>query len=267
MLNRVSKLCIPPALTITLILGAAFALPGNTIAQVVSPTPHASAAVTFDINYFVTMLKWVFGLAAVLLITFAGMCVTFFGFSIKDARNTLENKATQLGNVIDEARRIRDDARNEQDRMREKLTAIQKECNDIFDKLKSEYRDQQNLMKNNQYELDNMLRNARDLIDKLSSETREANNAGSLLEELQEPAINLSQSTASHESVTLTSDDAKRNRIREIIRTSKFEWTTIGRVMKGTGLTHGEIIELIQSMQDIKIGRGKKTQNVIFRFE
>jgi hypothetical protein len=55
--------------------------------------------------------------------------------------------------------------------------------------------------------------------------------------------------------------------IREVLRNSRFEWTTIGTVAKRTGLTRDQILHTVQSMTDVRIGTGKRSQDLIFRFK
>jgi len=228
-------------IAVALMFGASLLVVGSASAQVSPASPHPPVEVTVQLTDLVTMLQWVFGLSAGFLIIFAGLCIIFFGVDIRDARN-------QLRSSIDEARKIRDDA------------------SDILTKLKSEYRDQQDQIRKRRNELDDTLRDARNLIEKLRTEIGDADEAGRVLQEYEEPKVDPDRTPTSPESDRVSQDEAKRNRIREIIKTSKFEWTTIGRVMKGTGLSHNEITELVQNMPDIKISKGRKTQDTIFRF-
>lgn len=55
--------------------------------------------------------------------------------------------------------------------------------------------------------------------------------------------------------------------IRELIKGSSFDWTTIGRLKKKTGLSSERILEQARAMQDIEISTGKKSQNHIFRLK
>lgn len=55
--------------------------------------------------------------------------------------------------------------------------------------------------------------------------------------------------------------------IREVIRASSYEWTTIGKIIKRTGLTKEAIIEEIQKASDIQIGNGRKTHDFIFKLK
>lgn len=55
--------------------------------------------------------------------------------------------------------------------------------------------------------------------------------------------------------------------IREVINSGSYEWTTIGRILKRTGLSRENVLEEIRGANDIKIGKGKKTQDFIFKFK
>jgi hypothetical protein len=55
--------------------------------------------------------------------------------------------------------------------------------------------------------------------------------------------------------------------IREALQRSRFEWTTIGTVAKRTGLTREQILEEARAMVDIRIGTGKQSHDIIFRFK
>ncbi|MEX3935903.1 hypothetical protein AB4Y32_29625 [Paraburkholderia phymatum] len=53
--------------------------------------------------------------------------------------------------------------------------------------------------------------------------------------------------------------------IRDVIRDSKYEWTTIGRIMNKTTLSRDQVLEEIRKASDIKIGRGRQTGDFIFK--
>ncbi|MFP3756824.1 hypothetical protein [Cupriavidus sp. SIMBA_020] len=55
--------------------------------------------------------------------------------------------------------------------------------------------------------------------------------------------------------------------IRDVIGSSKFEWTTVGRIVKRTGLPEAKILELVRSDPELEIGFGRKTQSYIIRFK
>lgn len=54
--------------------------------------------------------------------------------------------------------------------------------------------------------------------------------------------------------------------IREVIASSNYEWTTIGRIMKKTGLSHEEVLREIRAASDIIISFGSQTKDHIFKF-
>lgn len=56
-------------------------------------------------------------------------------------------------------------------------------------------------------------------------------------------------------------------RIRDVIRTSNYEWTTIGRITKRTGLTRDEVLNEFRKASDIIIGNGSQTQDFIFKLK
>jgi len=53
--------------------------------------------------------------------------------------------------------------------------------------------------------------------------------------------------------------------IRDIVRSSRFEWTTLARLTKRTGLDREQVLEITRAMPDIKIGFGRQSQDNIFR--
>jgi hypothetical protein len=55
--------------------------------------------------------------------------------------------------------------------------------------------------------------------------------------------------------------------IRDIIRTSKFKWTTLGRIMSKTGLSENQLLPLARAMPDIEIGKGNESGKPIFRLK
>ncbi|AXI01614.1 hypothetical protein [Aquirhabdus parva] len=55
--------------------------------------------------------------------------------------------------------------------------------------------------------------------------------------------------------------------IREVINSSNFEWTTIERVIKRTGLSRDAILNEVRKAPDIKISSGRKTQDFIFKIK
>lgn len=58
-----------------------------------------------------------------------------------------------------------------------------------------------------------------------------------------------------------------RDLIREVIASSNYEWTTIGRIMKKTGLSREDILRETRADPDIVIGYGRQTQDHLFKFK
>jgi hypothetical protein len=177
--------------------------------------------------------------------------------------------------VINEARQAQDRARDEQERTRDKLSDMIKEGGDILVKQKQSQFDQEKNLFTLQRSVEEKLHDAEQKLSqldqlhvRLESAVRDAEEVGSLLQELQDPAAKpLAAEIPTASSTSRANQRSKEDLIREVIKTSKFEWTTIGRVMKGTGLSHDEIMELTKAMQDIRIGWGRKSEDHIFRFK
>jgi cell division protein FtsB len=55
--------------------------------------------------------------------------------------------------------------------------------------------------------------------------------------------------------------------IKEVISSSSYKWTTIGRVIKKTGLNKEDILREVRSSPDLEIGFGRKTQDYLIRFK
>lgn len=55
--------------------------------------------------------------------------------------------------------------------------------------------------------------------------------------------------------------------IREVIESSNFEWTTIERIVNRTGFTREQVLEEIRKASDVRIGKGKKSQDFIFKLK
>jgi hypothetical protein len=90
-----------------------------------------------------------------------------------------------------------------------------------------------------------------------------------LKEKLEQLGAQLEENAEARSNETPVSTAAGRSNIdliREVIKSSSYEWTTIGRVKKLTGLSRDEILDCIRTTADIQIGNGRKTQDFIFKF-
>lgn len=68
-------------------------------------------------------------------------------------------------------------------------------------------------------------------------------------------------------SQTTTIDRSEPDLIREVLQSSRFEFTTIGTIAKRAGLSRDKILPIVRSMNDIRIGTGKRSQDFTFRFK
>ena len=88
---------------------------------------------------------------------------------------------------------------------------------------------------------------------------------GARIEEISESSDIITTDRA-NEAARATTRDAS-TLIRDVINSGSFEWTTISRIMKRTGLTRDQIITTTQTMPDIKISFGRKTKDYIFKIK
>jgi ABC-type multidrug transport system fused ATPase/permease subunit len=211
---------IPPmkywllAVNTVLILGALAAaagllLGGGKPAFAQTPSANSSVVVTMDVSDFITFLKWGFALAGLFLATIAALAVSFFGFDVRKARESIQSGTTNLNNIIAEA-------------------------NSLAEQLKVMSKEQEE----RQNDLENLGAEAEAVAD-------------------QTPPV----------SAAVLASRTLPDLIREIIQSSKFEWSTIDRIMKRTGQSREKIIETINAMPDIRPGRGRKSQDIIYRMK
>jgi hypothetical protein len=67
--------------------------------------------------------------------------------------------------------------------------------------------------------------------------------------------------------VQATASRSNLDLIREVLRTSRYTWTTLGRLVKRTGLDRDTILQEARSASDIVISFGKQSNDHIFRFK
>lgn len=60
-------------------------------------------------------------------------------------------------------------------------------------------------------------------------------------------------------------DDAEL--IKDIIKSGSFDWTTIGRIIRKSGLSRDEILKIARSQPEIIIGYGVKSKDHIFKLK
>lgn len=90
-----------------------------------------------------------------------------------------------------------------------------------------------------------------------------------LKEKLEQLGAQLEESCAHQPQASSLQGNSGRSEIdiiREVIRTSDYEWTTIGRVVKLTGLQRDATLDEARKAKDIHIGTGRRTQDFMFKF-
>lgn len=90
-----------------------------------------------------------------------------------------------------------------------------------------------------------------------------------LKEKLEETGAQVQEFMEKNHSSPVQAAGARTNLdlIREVIQTSNYTWTTVGRIMKRTGLDKDTILKETRAAPDIEIGFGKQSQDQIFRFK
>ena len=94
-----------------------------------------------------------------------------------------------------------------------------------------------------------------------------------LKEKLEELGAKLQETTESSQAPAAVSAPQQLVRrtsldlIREVISSSNYEWTTIGRIIKKTGLSREDILREARSGPDIEIGHGRQTNDYLLKFK
>jgi peptidoglycan hydrolase CwlO-like protein len=121
------------------------------------------------------------------------------------------------------------------------------------------------------------VRNARSLIVKAQKEIQESLEAmrkdatalKELKEQLEQTGAQVQEDIEKIQPPPALVQGARSNidLIREVIKTSNYTWTTVGRLLKRTGLDRETVLREIRAAPDIEIAFGKETQDQIFRFK
>jgi hypothetical protein len=78
------------------------------------------------------------------------------------------------------------------------------------------------------------------------------------------PAPPRSDSTLEDEPLEPQPASRSADLIREVIASGNFEWTTIGRVVKATGLTRDEVLRAVRATPDMAVTRSRQTGDFLF---
>jgi septal ring factor EnvC (AmiA/AmiB activator) len=215
----------------TLIVSVLCLLTGVSSVVAETNSAHPPATVVLDIADLVTFIKCAVWAGGLFLAALAILGVTFFGFDVRKARASIQDELSDLRKIIEDARSLRSDIEKSQSDQNK----VQRELIDIKDRFEKAAEDSEQRVKE----------------------------LGAKIEEL----------TDQHEpkeQIPRTDSPAGRttqNLIREIIQSSRFEWTTMSRLMKRTGLSREDVLATVRMMPDIRIGFGRESQDNIFRFK
>ena len=121
-------------------------------------------------------------------------------------------------------------------------------------------------------------REAKDMVKELNEERKEVKDGlkellkdqrafKDLKERLEQLGAKLQEESESHQQSPVASSNERSNieLIRQIIESSDFEWTTIGRIMNKTGLSRNDVLQEARAAPDIEIGYNRQTQAPLFK--
>jgi F0F1-type ATP synthase membrane subunit b/b' len=203
---------------------------------VIASTTSALAAdasqtlVKLDLSQdLITFLTFAIWCGGIFIAILAALGVAFFGFDVRKARSSIMEMTSELRGLIDNAKKEH-----------EKLQSVQEELTQL------------------KVRFDATVADAERRIEELGAQIEETT------EETTSDASAITGTEAAEPSQEGRSEDEL---IRELIRGSSFNWTTIGRLKKRTGLSSEGILEQARAMQDIEISTGKKSKDHIFRLK
>lgn len=194
-----------------------------------APPAQVTLNLTEDAVKFFKAAVWIGGGFVTIL---AILGVAFFGFDVRKAHASINESTAELKKLLTDA---------------QALHAEIKKTHEELSELKSKYEINAKERENNIEELGAKIE---ELTDKVT------------VVELTEPAV--------FDFVAKEKQEPSRDiptLIRDVIESSSFEWTTIQRIMKKTGLSREQIQETTQKMSDVEISLGKKTKDHIFKIK
>ncbi len=217
--------------------------------------PHAAMVTEVDLQDLIAFAKvcvWVGGIFILLL---TGLGIAFFGFDVRNAHHRISEDTKEVGALIAGVRELQDKTRDSVILAEDRARGILKDLEDLA----SKQREAQAKAVDVQNQFFEKLR--RDVEESLRGIQEQVEQAGAQVQEMIEKTDN----SDSH--VNRRRGRSDEDLIREVISTSKFEWTTIGRIMTATGLPKDKLMEIARRMEDIRISRGGKTHDAIFKFK
>lgn len=194
-----------------------------------TPPTQVTLNLTDDAVKFFKAAVWIGGGFVTIL---AILGVAFFGFDVRKAHASINESTSELKKLLSDAHSLH--------------TEIKKTHEELIE-LKSKYEINANDRENSIEELGAKIE---EIADKAAFvEPIESTAFSPDAQEIQEPSRDIP---------TL---------IRDVIKSSSFEWTTIQRIMKKTGLSREQILEIAQKIADVEISFGKKTKDHILKIK
>lgn len=231
-----------PFLTTSNVLAILFLLPGLCFAVDASSIPQQiTLSVDADLIAFVKTTIW---LGGSFLVIFAAIGITFFGWDVRKARGSITDAQKEVNELLKESRKDHDALKELKGKLEELGAKLQEDIESLQD-----------------------LKEKREELGKKPQEATETPT----------PSVAAPERMAFRDTVktflrpgATPSIEGKRSNIdliREVIASSNYEWTTIGRIMKKTGLSQDEILREARSAPDIIISYSNQTKDNIFKFK
>ncbi len=217
-----------------------FLLPnlGFGVEMASSVSKQITISIDADLILFVKSTIW---LGSGFLLVFAALGITFFGWDVRKARGSIADAQKELNDLLKESRKDHESLKELKGRLEELGAQLQEDIESLQDRKEK---------------FEEFSEKPQEGIDAL------APSASSLSGESTIPA----EGTVSP-AISRACTRSKIDLIREVIASSNYEWTTIGRIMKKTGLSCDEILQETRSAPDIIIEYSRQTNNNLFKFD
>jgi hypothetical protein len=213
-----------------------------------SPSPHQiTMSVDADLIEFVKIAIW---LGGGFLIVYALIGVAFFGWDVRKAQASLLDAQKGAKDAQMEVKNLLKD-------LREDYAAL-KDLKERFEEVGAKVQE---------------LSEARSPAGAVTHETRGALvGPGAVLAgvaDVESVAFGAGLTDSEHVSPQPMSAQSRSNidLIRNVIASSHFEWTTMGRIMDMTGLSSDDIVQAARDAGDIVITRSRQTDDFLFKFD
>lgn len=201
-------------------------------------------SVDADLIAFVKVTIW---LGGGFLVIFAALGIAFFGWDVRKARGSILDAQKEVNELLKESRKDLNALKELKENLGELGAQLQEEMESLQD-----------------------LKKKREELGEKSQEDSESSPPSAAVPtrmEFRDAASQVPVSSICSPTSPMAGMRSDLDLIREVIASSNYEWTTIGRLMKKTGLPHDEILQEARSAPDIIISYGRQTKDNIFKFK